>query len=367
MIYANNAGTSWPKPPEVRQAVDAVLDCDPRELDRVFDSARETVCAFLGITESERFLFTPGCTSALSVALGDLPWNEGDAILTSSLEHHAMARPIEQLRQARGVEHVAAPYRPGEGLDLGFVQETLGRGRARLVAVTAASNVTGELLPTAELARLAHGHDALLLVDAAQTVGVVPVDVGEIGADILTFAGHKGPLGPQGIGGLWAAPHVTFESPNATCDIRRPGTGKPCAPMPGYCDVGSVNMAAAAGLAAGIRWLSTRAPDEEARPRRMAADLTTELRRSRFCTVYGSQSSERTATVSLNVRGLAPDVAEARFRKQGILVRGGLHCAPMALEAISAPQGTVRISFGPFNQDCDVRRILEVLEDMVAS
>ena len=358
MIYANNAGTSWPKAPTVREAVSKALDSDPQQLGEVFESAQETVCRFLGIQETQRFLFTSGCTSALAVALADLPWQEGDLVLTSSLEHHALVRPVELLKR-RGVQHLALPYRPGKPADLKFAEETLARGGVRLVAVTAASNVTGELLPVAELAHLAHQHDALLLVDAAQTVGVTPVDVSTLGADLLVFAGHKGPLGPQGIGGFWAAPHVLFESPRAVCDLNS-GSAAPCAPMPGYCDVGSVNIAAAAGLAAGLNWLEAHGGESPARS--LAVQLDAALRERPFCTVFGAPGAERTATVSLLIDGIPPDVAEARFAEEGILVRGGQHCAPMALEAIGAPEGTVRISFGPFQQEEDLERILGVVD-----
>lgn len=360
-LYVNNAGTSWPKPPEVGEAVAAALATDPRRLGELFEASRETVCRYLGIADTERFLFTPSCTSALAVAIGDLPWQEGDAVLTSSLEHHALVRTIEALKR-RGVEHVAAPYRPGMPVDPDFVDQALTRGRVRLVAVTAASNVTGELLPLAELALSAHRHGALLLVDAAQTAGVVPVDVEALAPDILVFAGHKGPLGPQGIGGLWAAPHVAFESPQAVCDLRDRREGAICAPMPGYCDVGSVNMAAAAGLAAGFRWLANEGAENEART--LALDLVEALRRRAHCTVFGGADAKRTATVSMRIRGVTPERAEALFGGQGIVVRGGQHCAPMALEAIGAPEGTLRVSFGPFNRESDVERILAVVDSM---
>ncbi len=366
MIYLNNAGTSWPKAPAVPEAVAKTLTANPQELGSFFESAHRTVCEFLGIVELERFLFTTGCTAALSVALADLPLNDGDVVVTSSLEHHAMIRPIELLKRARGVEHVAAPYRPGEPLDLDFVRQILKRGRVRLIAVTAASNVTGELLPIVELARLAHDHDALLLVDAAQTVGVVSVDVQEIGADMLVFAGHKGPLGPQGIGGLWAAPEVLFESPSATCEVGGSGTAAVCAPMPGYCDVGSVNMSAAAGLASGIDWLVTNASNLDFnQARALACDLAAALRERPYCKVYGGHDVERTATLSMTIDGLPLDRAEEHFFQQGIVVRAGQHCAPLALDAIGAPEGTVRISIGPFNRSADIECYLAAV-DLIA-
>ncbi|HXI01695.1 MAG TPA: aminotransferase class V-fold PLP-dependent enzyme, partial [Candidatus Saccharimonadales bacterium] len=254
MIYANNAGTSWPKPPEVREAVAATLAAPPEEAPRLLAAAHEEIAGFLGVKDPARLLLTQGCTSALALAIGDLPWESGDVVVTSSLEHHALERPVAKLVRERGVIHRAAPYRPGLPVDPGFVSGVLGEGRVRLVALTAASNVTGEILPVEEIAGMAHRHGALCLVDAAQTAGLLPIDAERLGVDILVFAGHKGPLGPQGIGGLWAAPHVEFRSPAAACEIggSRRADGA-CSPFPGYCDAGSANVAGAAGLAAGMR------------------------------------------------------------------------------------------------------------------
>lgn len=362
--YVNNAGTSWPKPPQVHQAAAAALEAAPHETLEVFDSAHRTVCEALGVPDPDRLLLTSGCTAALGVALGDLPWQAGDVIVTSSLEHHALARPVDKLVRERGVVHHAAPYEPGTPMDMDFVRDVLKAGGVRLVATTAASNVTGELLPLAELGALAHEHGALQLVDAAQTVGLLPVDVAKLGADIVTFAGHKGPLGPQGIGGLWARPGVSFESPWATCDI---GTGSgdrgACSPFPGYCDVGSVNLSGAAGLAAGLRWL-TENPERPGRAVQLAQDLAAALRERDGCTVLGGEDTPRTGTLAVQLARLPLAQTEAFFRQHDIVVRAGSHCAPMALEALGAPDGVLRLSFGPFNDDDDVQAILNAVDDV---
>jgi cysteine desulfurase/selenocysteine lyase len=369
MIYANHAGTSWPKPPEVRRAVAETLEADPRTWGERFEAARAAVCGFLGIpaAQHERFLFTSGCTAALAVVLEDLPWRDGDVVLTSSVEHHALGRPVERLKASRGVLHVAVPYHPGRPLDLDFVRDALRRGGVRLVAATAASNVTGERLPVEDLARMAHDHDALCLVDAAQTAGVVPLDVAGLGADIVVFAGHKGPHGPQGVGGLWAAPHVFFESPGAVCEIDSGGRGRACASFPTYCDVGSANLAGTAGLAAGFRWLAAGGEERAGgRARRLAARLRDGLRERPSCSVHGGETSGLTAAVSLTIEGLELEHAEALFRELGIVVRAGSHCSPMALEALDAPAGTLRISFGPTNRDGDPQAILEAIDRIAA-
>lgn len=361
MIHANNAGTSWPKPPEVARAVAEALSRSPGECTALYEAAHATTCRYFGIRHPDRFLFTSGCTSALALAIGDLPWEAGDVIVTSALEHHALARPVDKLVRERGVAHEVAPYRPGEPVDLEYVERVLRAGKVRLIATSGASNVTGEVLPVAQLAKLAHAHDALYLLDAAQTAGVVPVDVEELGADLLVFAGHKGPLAPHGIGGFYAAPHVVFESPWATCDITPGKSRGVCSTFPGFCDVGSTNLAAAAGLDAGLSWLDENG---SARPMELAAQLAAAVAEREGCSLIGGGPGvARTATLGVEIGALALDRTERFFAEHGIVVRAAQHCAPMALEAVGHPRGTLRISLGQFSTPGDVERIVAAIDE----
>lgn len=363
MIYANNAGTSWPKPLPVREAVAAALEADPRGASEQIAGAARRISEWMGVRHPERLLFTPGCTSALAVAVRDLPWREGDAVVTSSLEHHALIGPVESLARTRGVQHRAAPRGPGDcPIDLDFVRDALREGNTRLVAVSAASNVTGECLPLKALADLAHESAALLLVDAAQAAGVVGWDLERLAADIVVFAGHKAPLGPQGVGVLWAAPRVEFESPFASCEVADPSQPPACNPYPDYCDVGGANLAAIAGLDAGVQWLQKAGAEPGEAARELARQLIERLRADERVRVFGGADVDRSAAVSIAVEGLALDVAEAHFARHGIVVRAGQHCAPMATAAIGAPAGTIRISFGPFNEPDDVEAIVAAVE-----
>jgi cysteine desulfurase/selenocysteine lyase len=360
LIYLNNAATSWPKPVEVAEAVTATMEAGPESYSKSFQEARKATARLLGIDDTKRLLLTPGCTTALSIAIQDLPWESGDTVITSSLEHHALIRPVQSLALTRGVEHLASPYRPGEPFDLEFLENQLRSRKVRLVAVTAASNVTGELLPIREITRLAHEQGALVLVDAAQTAGIIPLAVEAVGIDILVFAGHKGPLGPQGIGALWAAPEVLFQSPDASCDLeQKQNSAAVCNDFPGYCDVGSVNAAGAAGLAAGIRWhLNNEKENLGSSQRDLASRLVHALSDMPLVNVFGGKNAERTAAVSIRIEPLPVSKAEGYFREQGIIVRAGRHCAPMALHAIGAPEGTIRVSFGPFNTESDLQQIV---------
>jgi len=362
-IHANHAGTSFPKAPGVADALAGVLSGPPEVGIAALSQAHAASCAWLGIEAPERLLLTPGCTSALSVAVGDLPWQPGDVVVTSSLEHHALARPVERLVRDRGVVHEQLAYAPGTPVDLDGLRAVLRRGNVRLVATTAASNVTGEVLPVSEIAALAHEAGALYLLDAAQTLGVLPLDVGTVGADLLTFAGHKAVMAPHGIGGLWAAPHVLFESPSAVCELGVDGRpAGACSPFPGYCDVGSVNLAAAAGFGAAVAWHVEQGAAAGQRACALAGRLRAALAERAGCELLGGPQGPYTATLSVRIAGLALERAEGHFAAAGITVRAAQHCAPMALQALGAPEGTLRISFGALNMDDDVDAVLAAVD-----
>jgi selenocysteine lyase/cysteine desulfurase len=361
VIHANHAGTSWPKPPGVADAMRDALLADPREHGALFVRAHAAIARFLGVhAAAERLVLTPSCTAALAVVLADLPWERGDVVVTSSLEHHALARPVQRLVWDRGVENVAVPRAADGPIDLDAVESALRGGRVRLVAVTAASNVTGEVLPLARLTELAHAHGALVLVDSAQLAGVLPFDPVALAADLFVFAGHKGLLGPLGIGGFWAAPHVRFACPGASCDVG--GAHGGTSAFPGFCDVGSVNLPGACGLAAALDWLAQRPDAERRRPVELAARLRAGCAQRPHCRVLGSASGEHTATVGLVLDGVELGAAERHFLAHGIVVRAGQHCAPMALRALGAPDGCVRIGFGVTNGDRDADAVLAAID-----
>ncbi|MET0386799.1 MAG: aminotransferase class V-fold PLP-dependent enzyme [Polyangiales bacterium] len=359
-IYANNAGTSWPKAPGVIEAASSALAGPPEASRHVLSEVRTELGRAFGIDQPERLLLTGSCTAALALAIGDLPLQAGDVVLTSALEHHALLRPLQQLALTRELVLEVSPYAPGVPFDLDFARRVLRAGRVRLVAVSGASNVTGELLPIAALGQLAREHGVPLLLDAAQTAGVIPIDLRTWPVDLFVFAGHKGPLAPHGIGGLWAAPHVTFQSPAAVCEVGPRGAAPAprCASFPGDCDVGSANLAAAAGLASALRWHRAQTHDVYANARRSALRLRDALRALPGCRVFGGDGDAHTAAVAFLLDGLPLAEAEAYFADRGISLRAGQHCAPSALQAIGAPEGTLRVSFGPFNDDSDVDAII---------
>jgi len=339
-LYLNHAGSSWPKPAPVKQAVQSALEAPVDAWAETFARQHQRVADAFAIADAERLLLTPGCTSALQVGVRDHPWAAGDRLVTSGWEHHALLRPALELRH-QGVEHViVGPGQRGELVDLGRLEEVLRGGRVRLVAMCTATNVTGALLPIAEVIRLAHTYGALVLVDAAQTAGWLDIDVGALDVDLLAFAGHKGPQAPWGIGGLYVAERVVMRSPRLA---------QPTA-MVGYCDAGSVDRIALAGLVAGLEWLaSPPRRDRLARARAVIARIGELATSSPQVRAHGPAApSARMPTLALTwARRSASDVADA-LRLRGVIVSGGHQCAPLAHASLGTQGGgVVRISVGP--------------------
>ncbi len=364
MQYLNQAGTSWPKPEAVHAAVARAQAAAPDAWRAAFHAAHAAVAAHFGVADRNRLLLTPGCTAALAVAIADHPWQAGDRIVLSHLEHHALHRPATLL-EAQGVEVVRIGRAPDGPLDLDALARVLADGRVRLVAMTAACNVTGELLPFEEIVRLAHAHDALCLLDGAQVCGWMDLDLPALGVDLFTFAGHKGLHAPWGIGGLYVAPHVATTTPAAACEVPAAGEAAACATMPGYCDVGSVDLVALAGLHAGIDWLAAPAQaDRLPRARAQVERITATLEARAGVTLLGvREPARRLPTIAFTVAGRSSAAVAAALRDEGLLVGSGLQCAPLAHEALgSGPDGAVRISLGPLVGDEDVARTCTLLE-----
>jgi len=348
--YLNCAGTSWPKPEPVRDAVREVTESEPTAWAARFERDLHAVAEALAVDPS-RLLPTPGCTSALALGLADLPWEPGDRLLVSSMEHHGLMRPVELLTR-RGVEVVRIPPAGERPLDLEALERELHRG-ARGVALSHAVNVTGALLPIAEASALAHAHDAVVLVDAAQTAGWLPLPT----ADLVAFAGHKGPQAPWGIGGLVARPGLAMVTPAAVCTL---GDGPSCAPMPGYCDAGSVDRVALAGLAAGLRWMADQ--DYALERARVQVSLLETRVRHKGGTVLGPPSGERMPTVAFTTDRPVAELGQA-LAAEGIIASAGLQCSPVAHETLgTAPDGVVRLSVGPLVTDDAIDATIEVLD-----
>ncbi|MGI6207335.1 MAG: aminotransferase class V-fold PLP-dependent enzyme [Anaerolineae bacterium] len=382
MIYLDNAATSWPKPPEVAQAMCDFLERaggNPGrsghslsiEAGRVVYRVREQVAELFSVADPLRVIFTLNATHALNLALKGL-LRPGDHVVTTGVEHNAVMRPLRRL-EAEGVQVTVVPCHSDGSLNPAAIREAL-RPATRLVTMTHASNVVGTILPVAEVAAIAHEGHALLLVDAAQTAGALPLDMGALGIDLLAFTGHKSLLGPPGTGGLILGPNV---DPNALAPLIEGGTGSRSESeqqppdLPDRYESGTPNGVGIAGLGAGIAWVQEQGVDTiRERERELVAALIEGLSQIPGVTVYGSKDPDRcVAVVSFTAEGHT--VSEIGFRldeEYGVLCRVGLHCAPAAHRTIGTfPSGTVRLSPGPFTSMSNIEATVAAVAKVVRS
>jgi cysteine desulfurase family protein len=311
--------------------------------------------------------FTLNATDALNLALKGV-LRPGGHVVTTSMEHNSVVRPLRKL-EADGVaiSFVAASSEgliSLEDLAAAFTPTT------RLVAITHASNVTGTLQPVADIGRLCRERGVLLLVDAAQTAGVFPIDVQEMGIDLLAFPGHKGLIGPPGTGGLIVGEGISLET------VREGGTGSQSDSeeqpgfMPDRLETGTLNTVGIAGLGAGLRFI------EETGQKRIQEHENTLVQRLlrglaaiRGVRLYGPPpGAERASAVSFNLAGWEPQdaaaVLDATFDLQ---CRAGLHCAPLAHRTLgTVPAGTVRFSPGFFNTEAEIDTALDAVSQLAA-
>ena len=371
-LYLNHAGTSWPKPRAVTEAVQEAMTGSPSEWDRKFEEAHQALASFLGVSNPEQLLLTPGCTSALAVGIGDSVVEHGRRVLTSRWEHHALHRPVLKLANAGVQVDYIAPQKGSselehsQPLDLNLLEHELSKGDVALVAITAACNVTGELLPYAEVIDLAHQYGAKVLIDAAQIVGWVKLDLSGLGADMVAFGGHKGLQAPWGIGGLYVSQSMQMECTSASCTLPEPGQKRGSSMRrPGYCDVGSVDQSALAGLYAAIRVFQQQDMEANlARARRQIQHLRQALVRISDVNIVGRNVSDHCMpTLALSLSSFSSAEVAARLKQHSVIVGSGLQCAPLAHQTLNTQDsGLVRFSVGVGQPDKDIDEAIERLQ-----
>jgi len=371
--YLDNAATSWPKPEAVYLAVDAFMrqvGATPgrgghwreEEAARIADEARGALAQLLNAPDPAGIAFTMNATQALNMALKGI-LRPGDHVITSSIEHNAVWRPLKALER-RGVAVTAVPCAADGTLDPADVAAAI-RPDTRLIAMLHASNVLGTILPIGEIGKIAHDHGILLLVDAAQTAGVYPLDMASMRIDLLAFPGHKGLYGPHGTGGLVVRPGIQLET------WVEGGSGTESAPetmpeaLPLRLEAGTQNAAGIAGLLAGVRFVLeqgvARIREHELA---LTAILIAALREAPGVAVLGpAELARRTAVVSVTVEGYIPDqLAAVLDQVFDIATRAGLHCAPQAHRTAGTLEtGALRFSPGYFTTADEVREAAEAL------
>ncbi|HEX6984904.1 MAG TPA: aminotransferase class V-fold PLP-dependent enzyme, partial [Planctomycetaceae bacterium] len=351
-IYLDNAATSFPKPDAVYAAVD---DYNRRlgsaagrgaygsavEAAEIVRRCRLNLARLFNAEGPDRFAFASNGTDALNVALHGL-LRPGDHVVTTAAEHNSVLRPLRALAD-RGVTVTVVDCDEAGRVAPDAVRAAV-RPETRLVAVTFASNVTGAVQPVADVAGIAKAAGALVLVDAAQAAGHVPIDLAALPIDLLATSGHKGLLGPLGTGVLYVRPGVEERLE----PFRQGGTGTSSeddrhpAAMPDRLEAGNLNMPGLAGLEAATGWLLDRGVAALRRhEQEMTGRLLDGLRDIPGVTLYGPASAgDRVGVVSLTADGWTPhDLAAVLDAEFGVEARAGLHCAPRVHRRLGTADG----------------------------
>ncbi len=379
MIYLDNAHASWPKPEIVYQtlgeflrgaAASPVSTCHlmAREAARAVEQTRWGLARLLGVNDPSRVVFTANATDALNLAIKGL-LSPGDHVVTTVLEHNSVRRPLRAL-EAIGVSMTKVPATAEGFIDPETIRLAL-RPNTRLVTVTHASNVNGAIQPIREVADVVHEHGALLLVDAAQTVGVLPFTLADLDADLLAFSGHRALLGPPGTGALVIGSRV---EPSELSPLREGGTRgdteRDVQPheLPDRYEAGSLNTVGIAALGAALEFLHQIGIERvAARVRALADRLVQGLNGIPGVRVLSpSDARRRVAVVSLVVDGWNPaDLGDVLDRRFGIACATGLHCSPDACRTLGVfPGGTVRFSPGFFTTEQEIDLAIAAVHEL---
>ena len=377
MIYLDSAATSLHKPPQVAEAVAAAIrglgnparGAHGASLDagRVVYNTRRKLADFFECTRADHVIFCSNATEALNIAIYGL-LGPGEHAVSTDLEHNSVLRPLYDL-QRRGLRVDFVPADRQGRVDYA-VFEKLITADTKAVVCTHASNLTGNALDLPRIAELAHAKSALLIVDASQTAGALPIDMTAMGIDVLCFTGHKGLMGPQGTGGLCVRPGLELRP------FKRGGSGvhsyEPDQPgeYPTRLEAGTLNAHGIAGLSAALDYFSVVGRESlYAREHARMTRFCEAVREIEGVTVYGDFSQPlRAGIVSLNVRDLdSAEIADVLGTDWNIAVRAGAHCAPRMHRALGTQeQGAVRFSFSPFTTPEEVETAIEAVRSLAA-
>ena len=375
MIYLDNAATSYPTP---RGMVAAMEECilkycgnpgrsghsmSMKTGEEVYH-ARRKIASLFGIKQPERLVFTQNTTEALNMGLKGV-LQSGDNVITTTMEHNSVLRPLKALEKRGVSQSVIRADREGY-IKASEIEKAI-RKDTKLIAITAASNVTGTRMPIEEIGELARRRGILFLVDGAQGAGSMAIDVEKMHIDMLAFPGHKGLLGPQGTGALYVSPEIRLKH------IMEGGTGtdsksrfQPCEFPEGY-EAGTINAPAIIGLGYSAEFVEKIGPEVIGKyEEELIGWLDERLDEMDFVKRYGPDACRKTGISLINIRGVgAEEVTSILSSKYGIAVRGGYHCAGLAHKTIGTwDEGAIRISVGPFNTRKDMEKLADAIREI---
>lgn len=377
MIYLDNSATSFPKPREVREGMNECLrrycanpgrsghKMSMRISEEIY-SCREKLAEMFNVSGPERVIFTSNTTSALNLAIKGILHRGGHVIFTS-MEHNSVVRPVYKLSESRGVEYSIANANIYGYVDSAVV-ESLIRPDTRLIAAIHVSNVCGTINPIRDIGAVAKAHNIPFLVDAAQSGGVLPINMEEDNISFLALAGHKSLYGPTGTGVLCladgASPDTLMEGGTGSNsrDPRQPDE------LPDKYESGTVNAVGICGLSKGIDFINRVGMETiYSHDMMLTRILLEDLSVIKGVNIHGYlTAADRIGVVSVTVDGKdCIEVASILDEEYNIAVRAGYHCSYLAHSTLGTRDtGTVRISIGAFNSTHDIKSVVSALNDI---
>ena len=376
--YFDYGATSLKKPKEVADKVYEVLASakyanasrgsyyEANNAFREVFMARNDIAKFFGLKEEDRLVFTNNSTESLNIAILGL-LNKGDHVITTSMEHNSVLRPIYLAHETIGCEYTVVKGDKTGMIDYADLEKAI-QPNTMMIAITHSSNVTGNIVDLEKVVAICKKHNLISVVDASQTAGVVPIDVDKLGVDVLCFTGHKSLYGPQGIGGLC----VRLKEPEirrykvggsgvSTFDKVHPGE------YPLRLEAGTLNTSGILGLHEGVKYINKHGIDNLYKKQiDFANKFYNELKNLECLEFYGDFTKDRTAVVALNFKGIsASDVADVLAEEYDIAVRPGAHCAPLMHEVLGTQeQGIVRFSFSSMNTEEEVDYAIKAIKSI---
>ncbi|OAA91655.1 aminotransferase class V-fold PLP-dependent enzyme [Clostridium ljungdahlii] len=381
-VYLDNSATSYPKPEDVYYSVFNYMKniganpgrggyANVLEGDRIIFSCREALMKLFNFNKLENVIFTSNITESLNILLKSVI-KEGWHIITSSMEHNSILRPLSNLKETKHIDLDIIECPESGILNIEDFKKAI-KFNTKLVVLTHASNIIGSIQPLKEVGKICQEKGIYFIVDSAQSAGAIPVDFSEIGCNALAFTGHKSLLGPQGTGGFLidddlnkeASPFIEGGTGSLSKSITQPDF------LPDKFESGTLNAPGIAGLLAGINYITKEGIlSIQEKEQQLCQHFIDGLLNIPSIKVYGAKdASLRTPTISINSTKI--NNAELGFildRDYGIMARAGLHCAPLAHKTIKTlSEGTLRFSLGPFNDKKDIDYTLYALNLILGS
>jgi len=375
MIYLNNPATSKKKPLNVISrliketafsSVGGGRDLSKTSLlaDKRITEVQDYIAELFNIKNPERICFTQNCTYALNMAISGV-LDENDHVIVTSMDHNSVLRPVFSHKNYTIISADKSGYVNPKDIKKAIKDNT------KLIITTHASNVSGTIQDVKEISKIAHKNNALFLLDAAQSAGILEINQKDINADLIAFSGHKGLMGPLGTGGLYVSENVNLKP------IIKGGTGsnsKNLSQPDFYPDIlhsGTMNFPAISALGDGVKFVLKKGTDKIlSHERALASEFIDRISHLENVKILGTKDiNKRNGTVAFTIDGIdSQNVAELLLKDYGIVSRGGWHCAYLAHKSLgSEKSGAVRVGFGLYNSYKDVKKLSKAVSEISKS